>query len=65
VVVRVTRGTYVRLANGLVGVFQWAYENPVHQPGYADRANVSIGTEMWSVNLADLRPVVLDVQNAG
>lgn len=52
-------GTYVRMRNGLVGIFLWSYENPVHRPGYHDRANVGVGDETWSANLADLRSVEL------
>jgi hypothetical protein len=55
----IARGTYVRIAStGVVGVFLWAYENPVHPRSYLDRANVSVGVETWCANTADLRPVV-------
>lgn len=53
------RGTYVRMRNGIVALFLWSYENPVHRPGYHDRASVGVGIETWGANLNDLRPVSL------
>lgn len=38
-------GTRVRLPNGLVGTIAWTYENPVHRPGYHDRAMIDIVRE--------------------
>lgn len=53
------RGTYVRMCNGIVGLFLWDYENPVHRPGYHDRASVGVGIETWCANVAELTPVEL------
>jgi hypothetical protein len=58
------RGTLVRLGNGLVGAFLWAYENPVHRPGYEDRACVDVCGATWGANVADLRPVICGPQRA-
>ena len=49
-------GSYVRMRNGVVGQLLWAYENPVHRPGFLDRAAVNVEGRTWSANLGDLRP---------
>lgn len=57
-----TRGTYVVMRNGCVGAFLWAYENPVHRPGFLDRCNVDVCGRTWCANVEDLRPVVAGPQ---
>lgn len=48
-------GKRVVMRNGIVGLLLWAYENPVWQPGYEDRACIDVGGSTWGASLGDLR----------